>query len=198
MIILRERLFGRSDNKGFKHRSETALRDLIKIFTMGTESINANNHWIEVFASNALGAVQGKDTTLSLPAIFSGFHNNLENPNGTMYKIFGNDLKLTPEEYVRKIYNDTLHQRLNGEEKYINAMKNKNPSDSDIRDMLVKFRFIALCLSGQKKPGDWNWNEESLRTPINFSSTFSDRLSPADLRELLGEILREIVPGISL
>ena len=32
MILIRK-LFGRSDNKGFKNKSETALRDLIKIFT---------------------------------------------------------------------------------------------------------------------------------------------------------------------
>ena len=160
---------------------------------MGIEPINANNHWIEVFSSNALETI--KEVNLSLPAIFSGIRTDgFDKFSGIVNNVFKEKLK--PEDYIMKIYNDTLHQRLGGEEKYVNAMKNKHPSKQDIKDMLVKFRFIALCLSGQKEPEDWDWNESSLRTPINFSSTYSDSLSPTELRNLLKRILEEMILGI--
>lgn len=194
---LRIKLFGISDKKNFRNTAETAIRDLIKVLVMGYHPSSANRHWLEVISNSILGS--GRESFSNRPKlyVFLGVSNEQERRKiGDSIGNFINNPNESSENFIKRLWRDTALQKNKGKIKY-QGMMNSNPSSNDITDLLEKIRFIALCLSDQMKPEDFNWDKASLRTQINFDNMNINRLSVSELSEKLKEIILVLCPGIS-
>lgn len=196
MIKFKLKLFGIADKRDFYNTSETAIRDLIKILVMGYHPWNANHHWIEVTSNSILGIGRKNYTNKPKLYAFLGVSFPNERP-GDFNSLVNNRGNETPEDFIRRLWNETALQKDKGKLKYPGMIK-PNPTEEEVLDILEKIRFITLCLSNQMKPTDFNWDKASMRTQINFNSREIDRMTVPELSNKIAETVKVICPGINL
>ena len=191
MIILRQTEYTKTEaelDEEIKNHSFTFIKELIKYLTMScSDKINDvdRTHWCRVAVAQ-LNDLEG-DRAIKL---FLGLVDNYKNlPRKRYTRDFVLSLRdniSSSSDYVKMITNFIYNEKVNGVNKYQEALKTGASLTEE--DIIQMCKFAALCLTGQLNPDYDNWYDNKVKTTqVNWDKSIG-RVRPEQLREILKTI----------
>lgn len=94
------------------------------------------------------------------------------------------------EKYIVYLFNDLKKQRDKNENFKYSEVLPKTLTDDDIRDLIQKIKYIALCLSKQLNPDYDNWWDKNISTtPVNWNTGKGKLVEYDYLRKIINNII---------
>ena len=146
--------------------TETSLLNVMKlIYLAGNCLPNDKRHWINHLASSL--------TKSGDPIkVFLGIVDNYKNLPKQFNKSYVKELRgdKTVKEYLKDLF-DTLRTKKEKEIVKYGHLLPTSLTDAEIKELIQKLKYIALCLSGQLNPDYVNlWDKEVATTQVNWDT----------------------------